>query len=403
METNHTYYLAPDEQLSIDITYDAAGKEAGLDSSSLLFLVHDDNVTIGCPSMKMSFPIVAELAQPSETNHLESVAFFGYTSAALILASSLCFFGWVQKNRQARVVSVMQPFFLSTLLVGILIMGSSLIPLSIDDAVASDRGCNIACMAFPWLLFVGFEITIAAVFSKLWRINKVLNEDRFRRVEVREKDVVLPSIVMSSFVFIFLFVWTLVDPVQWKRLQRDDQQWNTYGRCIVGAGVGMAMMVSTIVVVTIMFVSSGWQAFKARNISSEFSESTYLGIGVFSWMQVVVVGIPVFFLVEEHNVVARYSLIVGILLVVCMSMMLLIFVPILFFKNKSDKETQQPNVKISGIDFNDAAQQHGSELLSQSLSCSNGQKQERSLRMDGDPTSKTDGPQDGSSLMDSKI
>jgi hypothetical protein len=96
------------------------------------------------------------------------------------------------------------------------------------------------------------------------------------------------------------------------------------------------------------FVALGWQAFKARNISTEFSESTYLGIAVFSWMQLSVVGIPVMFLVEESNVVARYGLTVGLLLAVCMSILLFVFAPIVYIKNHP---TSRSNAHVSGFNI----------------------------------------------------
>ena len=46
-------------------------------------------------------------------------------------------------------------------------MGSSIIPLSIDDEVASTKGCDIACMAFPYLLCIGWTLVFAALFSKM--------------------------------------------------------------------------------------------------------------------------------------------------------------------------------------------------------------------------------------------
>ena len=119
---------------------------------------------------------------------------------------------------------------------------------------------------------------------------------RFQRASVKEKDVALPSAVVFASLLVLLLVWTLVDPVRWERFERHDQTWNTYGKCVLGDGkVGKVMMACDIALLAALLLSTGWQAFRARNISSEFSESTYLGIAVFSWMQLAVVGTPFFF------------------------------------------------------------------------------------------------------------
>jgi len=60
-------------------------------------------------------------------------------------------------------------------------MGASIIPLSFDDEIASDKGCSIACMSIPWLLCTGFSMSFAALSSKLRRINKLFNSASIRR------------------------------------------------------------------------------------------------------------------------------------------------------------------------------------------------------------------------------
>jgi hypothetical protein len=84
-----------------------------------------------------------------------------------------------------------------------------------------------------------------------------------------------------------------------------------------------------LVVRAVGFIVTCWQAYLAQNISSEYSESKYLGIAVYSLLQLCVVGVPVLLLIEASNVSVRYSLWVGIIFVLCMSMMLVVFVPLL--------------------------------------------------------------------------
>ena len=42
-------------------------------------------------------------------------------------------------------------------------MGSAIIPMSIDEGWTSKEGADAACMAFPWLFFIGWSLTFSAL------------------------------------------------------------------------------------------------------------------------------------------------------------------------------------------------------------------------------------------------
>ena len=92
-------------------------------------------------------------------------------------------------------------------------------------------------MVFPWLLFLGFTTTFAALFSKTWRIHQIFtNAKDFKRVQVLPRDVLLPYIILMSINIIILICWTAIAPMKYVRepLPGTDD-WNraisTYGHC----------------------------------------------------------------------------------------------------------------------------------------------------------------------------
>jgi hypothetical protein len=347
--TGTSYILQPNEGATMEIDFDASERSAGRDTSSVVFALSDLGRSGDCSIVKIKLDFVAYLSQSSDDNHLGNVAAFGYTSAALITVASVAFAAWVRVRRNTRVVSTMQPVFLMTLCIGVLLMGSSLIPISLDDGVIDERGCDIACMTRPWLLSVGFILCCAALYSKLLRINKLFNSAQFRRLKVRERDVILPSCILVLTVFVLNLTWTLIEPLRWERVPVQGQAWNTYGKCSLGDGrVGEAMLGSIVAVCAIGFTMTGVQAFQARNISSEYSESTYIGIAVFSWAQLCLVAVPVLFLMDDDNVVARYCLVVGFIFAVCMSMMLVVFVPVIIIKPRTI-DSQRVVLSFQGV------------------------------------------------------
>ena len=72
-------------------------------------------------------------------------------------------------------------------------------------------------------------------------------------------------------------------------------------------------------------LAANYQAYRARNITTEFSESKYIGIAMACTMQAVLIGIPVFFFSTDSA--ASYLAKATCLLVTCGSILYLIFVP----------------------------------------------------------------------------
>jgi multiple sugar transport system substrate-binding protein len=101
-----------------------------------------------------------------DKNQLKNTRIVGYILMSIILVSSTGALIWVVINRNLPVVMASQPPFLIIICVGTFIMGTSILPLGIDESIASEKGCSIACMSVPWLIAIGFSVCFAALFSK---------------------------------------------------------------------------------------------------------------------------------------------------------------------------------------------------------------------------------------------
>jgi hypothetical protein len=87
---------------------------------------------------------------------------FGLLLCAIIMTMSIAFCVWTYRNRKVQVVVKSQPIFLYIISLGTLLMGSAIIPLTIDDGWSS-RGADEACMAIPWLISIGWSLTFSAL------------------------------------------------------------------------------------------------------------------------------------------------------------------------------------------------------------------------------------------------
>lgn len=109
-----------------------------------------------------------------ETNYLSTeLKVAGSVLCGTIIAMAVASSIWTRHYRKKRVVRAAQPIFLQLISAGTLLMGCSIIPLTIDEGTTDQQGANIACMSFPWLLALGFSLTFSALFTKTHRINQV--------------------------------------------------------------------------------------------------------------------------------------------------------------------------------------------------------------------------------------
>ena len=257
--------------------------------------------------------MTAQIEPTEDLNQLGSVRYFGWIAAAIVILSCIAMTTWVVLKRNTRIVRTLQPLFLVMISMGVLVMGSSLIPLGYDDGIVSQEAAGKACMAFPWLLSMGFTVAMSALFSKLWRINKLFQNPNLRRMKVTVKDVIAPFVVLFVVNFVALLTWTLVDPLQWDRREIEGQTNQSYGGCHSGGNpVSVSMMCIVGVVNFSAFCFACYQAFRARDVSDEFSEHKSLGVALFSWVQLLLIGVPVLFLIDDDNPSARYFITAGL-------------------------------------------------------------------------------------------
>jgi hypothetical protein len=81
-----------------------------------------------------------------------------------------------------------------------------------------------------------------------------------------------------------------------------------------------------------------WQAYEARNVSTDLQESSYIFMAMALILIVTFVGVPVTYIAHENSL-AIYFVTTGIIFTICTSIMVLIYVP----KYKALKKRQKMN------------------------------------------------------------
>uniref|UniRef100_A0A6V2K2C7 G-protein coupled receptors family 3 profile domain-containing protein n=1 Tax=Ditylum brightwellii TaxID=49249 RepID=A0A6V2K2C7_9STRA len=259
-----------------------------------------------------------------ENNFLSSgIRATGLSLVAIGIAINLIMATWVFINRKKRPVRVSQPLFLGFICFGSITSLISIILISFDESYGvSATYLGKMCNAALWFFFLGYLIVYSTIFSKLWRINKVLS---LRRRVVKPIHVAAPATILITCAIIVLVVWVIVDPLKWDRQTIDDFTGETFGRCS-SRYVTVYISVLTALCVIATFIA-GIMAYKCKDISDEFAETRYIFTAILTQVQVWIIGIPIIILVNSMSVNATYIAKALLVFIFAVSVVLLVIGP----------------------------------------------------------------------------
>ena len=165
-------------------------------------------------------------------------------------------------------------------------------------------------------------VTFSAIFSKLWRLGKVL---QMRRRSVSALQSLGPLLLLLTATIAILIAWTVSDPLTWDRFIVDDDSAITYGRCTCQhwwAFFGPLM--SLMAFAEIMMIYFATQNSKAPKVLRESGAVAYtILLHVQSW----VVGVPILAVLGESSANATYAGRVALICVFSLSSLLVIVAP----------------------------------------------------------------------------
>jgi hypothetical protein len=145
--------------------------------------------------------------------HLQAL---GLSLMAFAAAASVACGLWVFAYREHRVLKASQPPFLYLVCFGTFVQAMAIFTISFDESDGwTEDQLGAACMAMPWLLSLGTIFVYGALFSKLYRLNKVLQVSR-RKITM--KSVAWPMSFFTFLVVLVLTLWTVLNPLVWERV-----------------------------------------------------------------------------------------------------------------------------------------------------------------------------------------
>jgi hypothetical protein len=117
---------------------------------------------------------VTSTPDQNERLHIgRTMRIIGWSMGAIACTMAVMFGVWVWKYQYEGVVRGSQPLFLWMVCAGAFIMASSIFSFGIEEDILPVGSVSIACMSSVWLYGVGFVMLVSALYSKIWRINRV--------------------------------------------------------------------------------------------------------------------------------------------------------------------------------------------------------------------------------------
>ncbi|CAB9500493.1 Gamma-aminobutyric acid (GABA) B receptor [Seminavis robusta] len=291
-----------------------------------------------------------------EQNFLDpAVRAIGLALMSLSLAAVFASVVWVMANRSHIVVTAAQPPFLYVLCLGAALTSMIVLTQSFDESYGWEESMlSRACLAMPWLACLGVMVTYSALFTKLWRVNKVL---QFKRRQIKASQVMWPALSLFVIAVVLLSAWTATTDFGWVREEIDELSGESIGRC---TGTNTAkLLIPVDLLVLIPVVLAGVMAWKTSDVDDMYSESKWIFSLILVQLQVFIVGAPLIVILNDVSTTGRY---IGLALVVCtfpLSTMGLIFVPKALAVRKASRggnreETMRgssPGVRVTGVNL----------------------------------------------------
>ncbi|CAB9521755.1 Gamma-aminobutyric acid (GABA) B receptor [Seminavis robusta] len=322
----------------------------------------------------------------------DGVKGFGLSLSVLGMLLSLGIGAWVLRNRNIYVIRASQPIFLVQLCVGTFLLALVIVPLGVQEP-SSPLALDVACNAVPWLWSLGFATSISAIFSKTRRINQLMNSGTgFRRVQIKARDVMKPTVVLIAINLIILTSWS-ASPwrMSWQRITNENhvdkfgRSEESYGACRPGGNYHFFFTTPLVLTNAIILGMTTFQSYRARELPSEFSETAYMALSMISLSETFLLGIMIVFPVLDQPT-AFYLLSSMLFFVGCCSILGPMFLPKFALRNtraprgrnaasvairRNGKSTVGRSVYMSGISgidnsggFNSGGSGSGSRLMS---------------------------------------
>ena len=206
-----------------------------------------------------------------------------------------------------------------------------LIPRFLFQGVGwTEEALDRSCIALPWFLYSGAILIYSGLFTKLWRVHKVLQFSR-RRVPIRH--LVKPMIGIFVATCGLLAAWTAVDPLLWEREESNSSSNQSVGFCRSNSA---AFAVPVFVLGCVPTVMTCIMAYKTRDVDASLAESFWIFTMILVQLEAIVIATPVVIILKDQATGGvRYGVLVLMISILPLSTLSFLMIPKVIAHRKS--------------------------------------------------------------------
>ena len=286
----------------------------------------------------------------------------------LVVCAFLCI--WVHLYRRHTIIIASQATFLMATLLGAAISSCSIFFIAVTDEggpIAGPDGGNtkadVACNVSVWFYSLGFVLTFAALFAKMWRIDQIFNSDsdKMRRQKLKgaltDRALFTFLAQLLSIDLLLLIVWAAVDPLIYTR---NIVEADFLGDTISSSGSCSSEYSSVFIglIGAYHFLILAWGssvAHRVKDVNKSFAEAKHITAAMLSNLQVLLVGVPVLVIISDSSEAINQYVRGGVIFLNDLVVLMLIFGP-----------------KMQAIYFGTSGKGLGADMLTLGLSDDNG-------------------------------
>ena len=276
-----------------------------------------------------------------------------YVIGMISLGASMSCLLWTIVCRHHGVVKASQMKFLLMIALGGVVSSLSIFCSSFDDKLDSQKLArigqyipgNMACMGTIWTYTIGFTVTFAPLFAKMWRVRALIRNTKMLRVTITNWQVLRIVTVLTAIDATIMTLWQLDAP--WK-LYRESISVDERGFplqsavvCRSETGRSSTPYLTSLFSFHLLILAFGTRlCCQTAGIPTALSEGKYVSVAIVSHLQLLALGIPLLILVVDDppsNMLVR----AGIVFLNDLSALGLIFLPKLYLwaQNRHEFDT----------------------------------------------------------------
>ena len=270
-----------------------------------------------------------------------------FVIALLIAIVAIALLIWLRNDPA---VERAQPFFMVILCAGSAIMSVAIFTLSFDEGAGwNNRQLSVACSLTPWFFFTGQILVFCALFTKLYRLDRVLQMRLNGGASVYS--ALWPLLAFVATTLLILTAHSICDPWSWERVTIKEIPAETYGECTSNhQWIFFGLLTGVMFISALLTMFFAW---KTVDAPGDFRDSGAVVYTSFVQLQAWAVGVPMMGALGHTSADATYFARIMLIFVFSISGPLLItgpkIVKAIRYRLNPNIQESKGRVKVSGV------------------------------------------------------